>query len=100
MHAHTSARTKLSSSLFSPNHLLISLQVIEQFGIPHLFDLPIRPTVSLTLNLVNEKSCTFIHCYIHCLLHLFILLEVVIHLFCFFMPPFDTYFHKVITVDA
>lgn len=99
MHAHTSAHTKLSSSLFSPNHLLISLQVIEQFGIPHLFDLPIRPTVSLTLNLVNEKSCTFIHCYIH-RLHLFILLEVVIHLFCFFMPLFDTYFHKVITVDT
>lgn len=45
--------------VYSPNYLLVSLQVIEQFGIPHLFDLPIRPTVSPTLNLVNEKCWTF-----------------------------------------
>ncbi|KAG5564644.1 hypothetical protein RHGRI_000736 [Rhododendron griersonianum] len=35
-----------SQACIRPNHLLISLQVIEQFGIPHLFDLPIRPTLS------------------------------------------------------
>lgn len=30
--------------------LVCQLQVVQQFGIPNLFDLPIRPTVSRVLN--------------------------------------------------